>query len=116
MSAYLLLLVLYEEDFLEDVVLALTETGASGALVMDGMNMRQMMAFDIPIFAGFREELTEQPGYAKVVLAQVGDAGHVDRFLGALADGGTDWQRDGLGRLMLLPLTMYIDSNTRLES
>ncbi len=111
-SSFLLLIILLKEEYLEDVVLALTENGASGAVVVDGVNMQAMLAYQIPIFAGFREELGAQPGYAKVLLSQVSDANFPERFISALQEGGTDFRRDELGRLMLIPLGVYIDPST----
>jgi len=111
-GSYLLLIVLLKEEYLEDVVLALTENGATGAVVLDGMNLQTMLAYQIPIFAGFREELGAQPGYAKVLLSHVSDTGFPDRIVQALRESGTDFQKDELGRMMLMPLTRYIDPST----
>lgn len=110
---FLLLIELRKEEFLDDVILALTSTGASGALVIDAVSMERMMAFDLPIFAGFQDELTSEPGFAKVVLARAGGPHVVELLLRALADGGTDFQRDELGRIALLPLAAYVDASTR---
>jgi hypothetical protein len=109
-TRFLLVVVLVREDLLENVILALTETGAEGAIVIDGQNMQRVMAFDLPIFAGFREELTSAPGFAKIVLATVSSANYIEQFQKALAFGGTDWIADNLGRVLLLPLAAYLDS------
>lgn len=108
MSGHLVVLTLLREEYLEDVILALTETGAGGAVVADAVNMQRMMATDMPIFAGFREELTEQPGFAKVVMATAPGADYLEHFCAALAASGTDFVRERLGRMILLPVVSAI--------
>jgi len=105
---YHLMIHLYEEGSLEDALTALTSLGVENAVVVDGQRMSRLLAFDVPIFAGFREEVAERSSYCKVISAVVDDPAMLDELLRLLKEAGVDFEKEGVGMMMLLPIERAI--------
>lgn len=60
---HLLIFVLNKEEHLEEVLEVLLELDIHGATIIDSVGMGRILAYDIPIFAGFRSLMQEsRPG------------------------------------------------------
>lgn len=101
---YHLMIHLYEEGALEDVLTALASLGMENAVVVDGQRMSRLLAFDVPIFAGFREEVAERSSYCKVISAIADDPAVLDELLRILKGTGVDFEKEDVGLMMLLPI------------
>lgn len=51
----LLVFVLNKEEYLEDVLEAYVEAGIPGATIIDSEGMGRFLAYEVPLFAGFKE-------------------------------------------------------------
>ncbi len=51
----LLVIVLNKENFLDDILSSLVELGVMGATVIESTRMSEILAREIPIFAGLRQ-------------------------------------------------------------
>lgn len=58
---------LFTEKYLDDVLMALLEAGIEDTLVVSGENMGAKISYDLPIFAGFRN-LNSAKGYGKLII------------------------------------------------
>ncbi len=101
---YHLMIHLYEEGALEDVLTALAGLGMENAVVVDGQRMSRLLAFDVPIFAGFREEVAERSSYCKLISATADDPAVLDELLRMLKDAGVDFKKEGVGLMLLVPI------------
>ncbi len=108
MKLYHLLIHLFEENSLEDVLTALTSLGIDNAVALDGQRMSRLLAFDVPIFAGFREDVSDRSSYCKALSAVIDDPDAVDQLVLMLRDAGVDFEKEGTGVIMLFPIERAI--------
>ncbi len=101
---FYLIIHLYKEEFLEDVIVGLTGIGAQNTVVVNGTTARKMLAFDIPIFAGFRPELKRGAQFCKVIHAIIEDKSSVEEMIENLKDAGVDFADEEVGKIFLLPI------------
>ncbi|KPL18855.1 MAG: hypothetical protein AMJ92_05970 [candidate division Zixibacteria bacterium SM23_81] len=94
---HLLIIVLNEEKFLEDVLSVLVELGVTGANVCDVRSMGPMLAYDVPIFAGLRDQMEGRRPYAKMIFALVQNDGIVEEIVSTLKDVELDFEEPGTG-------------------
>ena len=66
-------LILNKPELLEEVIEYLVEEGVSGATVVDTVGMGKILAYDIPIFAGFRELMVGAKATNKMIITTVAD-------------------------------------------
>ena len=106
---FYLIIHLENEKYEEDLLLAMASAEILDAIVLPGVSAREMMAGILPIFAGFRADLTAGGTYAKLIAAIVPDANAVDRMLGALQASGTNFVEKKIGSIVLLPISRIVD-------
>lgn len=65
----LLVFILNQEEFLEEILEAFLELNIGGATIIDSVGMGSILAQDIPIFAGFKSLLQGSKTGNKTILA-----------------------------------------------
>jgi len=100
----LLVFVLNKEELLEDVLEAYVEAGLPGATILDSEGLGYYLAYEVPLFAGFKEFLKGNKPYNKTILSVVKDDRAVKRLVPILDEitGGLD--QPGTGVMFLLPI------------
>jgi hypothetical protein len=99
---YLLVVVLNDQRKLEDVLSALLELDISGATIVDTEGMTQVLAAQVPIFAGLRQLVTEGRAYSKTIFALSPHKDIVDRMHALLKTTAIDFTEPGTGVLFSL--------------
>jgi hypothetical protein len=99
----LLIIHLRAEGHLEDLMTALTAAGIHHAALVNGTDMRQILAVDIPIFAGFKRELGAGSDYCRVVLAELASEGVRDDLLAILDRAGIDLRDPEVATAYIVP-------------
>jgi hypothetical protein len=99
-----LIITLHDTRYLDDVMLALTAHDARNAVVVDGKAVAPALMQDVPLFAGFRVDLGEPRGAAKLILASVDGVEVARRIRADLRDAGIDLDDPAVGRLVLVPV------------
>ena len=97
-----MILNLNKEKYLDDVLMALTEAGIDDTIVLSGESLGHKLAFDNPLFAGFRKSFGKDKGYANVIMA-VADQEQIDFMLEELKSSGIDFVKDEIGKIVLIP-------------
>jgi nitrogen regulatory protein P-II 1 len=92
----LLVFILNNEEFLEEVLEAYVEAGISGATLLDSEGMGRFLTYEVPLFADFKEFMKGNKPYNKTILSVVKDMKTVKRLIplveasvGSLDEGGT---------------------------
>lgn len=92
----LLVFVLNKEEFLEDVLEAFVEAGIPGATILDSEGMGRFLAYEVPLFADFREFMKGNKPYNKTIFSVVEDEEKIkkvekliEEICGSLSDPGT---------------------------
>ena len=98
---------LNKEKYLDDVLMALAEAGIDETIVVSGETLGHKLAFDNPLFAGFRKSFGSDKGYAKIIMA-IAEKTQVDFMLQELKHSGIDFKQEELGKIVLLPIDEII--------
>ena len=98
---HLLIITLYREDLLDEVLSCLVELEITGATVLDGTPMERILSEDVPIFAGL---LPAGSGRSCVIVAPVEDRTLLDPLIRLFRETGVDFTRPRVGRLFLVPV------------
>ncbi len=100
----LLVFVLNKEEFLEEVLEAYVEAGVAGATIVDSEGMGRFLAYEVPIFAGFKEFMKGNKPYNKTILSVIRNEAVIEK-LKKLVDevvGGLD--NPGTGIMFTVPV------------
>jgi len=100
----LLVFILNNEEYLEEVLSAYVEAGISGATLLDSEGMGRFLAYEVPLFAGFREFMKGNKPYNKTIISVVRNE-EVIRDVKKLIDeitGGLD--KPGTGIMFTVPV------------
>ena len=112
---FYLVIQLFKEEYQEEVLLALTSVGIERATVTDGLNLENVVAMDMPIFAGFRADSGGKSRFCKIITVAVEGENVVDEFLAALKTGGIDFIKESLGVVVLLPAARVLKPESEEE-
>lgn len=82
----LLVFVLNKEEHLEEVLEAYVEAGVAGATLLDSEGMGRFLAYEVPLFAGFKEFMKGNKPYNKTILSVIRDERVIEK-LKTLVDG-----------------------------
>jgi len=92
----LLVFILNNEEYLEEVMAAFVESGVTGATIVDSEGMGRFLTYEIPLFAGFKEFMKGNKPYNKTILSVIRDEETlnsvkelVDEIVGGLDNPGT---------------------------
>jgi len=108
---FYLIIHLENEDYEQDLLLAMASAGILDAIVLPGTSAREVMAGALPIFAGFRADLTSGSSYAKLIAAIVPDEHAVDRVIESLRAAGVDFAGKNVGSMVLMPVARIVDAD-----
>ena len=100
----LLVFVLNKEEYMEDVLEAYVEAGVAGATILGSEGMGRFLAYEVPIFADFKEFMKGNKPYNKTILSVIRNEAVVEK-LKRLVDevvGGLD--NPGTGIMFTIPV------------
>ena len=106
----ILLIILYREDLLDDVLSALVEMEITGAVVLDGTSMEQVLSEDVPIFAGLWQTFGGGGAQAKTILAPLQDRGVLGHLVLLLKEMEADFTDPEIGRIFSIPVDFHLKS------
>jgi len=100
----LLVFILNNEEYLEEVLEAYVEAGITGSTILDSEGMGRFLAYEVPLFEGFKDFMKGNRPYNKTILSVVKD-GEVVKKARELVDevvGGLD--QPGSGIMFTVPV------------
>ena len=98
-----MILQLNKEKYLDDVLMALAEAGIDETVVLNGESLDHKIAFDMPLFAGFRNSLASGKGYMNIIMA-IAEQENIDFMLEELKNAGVNFIDDEIGKIIVLPI------------
>lgn len=104
MGKELLILVIYQEELIEDVLSTLLSFGVHKATVLDGMGIGKAMAFGVPLFNSFRDIMQEDQPTNKTILALI-DKQLVDSAVEKIEEACGAFDTKEHGFIMTVPIT-----------
>lgn len=100
----LLVFVLNNEEFLEEVLEAYIEAGIPGATILDSEGMGRFLTYEVPLFAGFREFMKGNKPYNKTILSVVRDPAAIETLKKLLDSIVGGLENPGAGIMFTLPV------------
>lgn len=100
---YLYVLQLFNTDYREDMILALTTAGIKRATVVEGVNLDNMLTREFPLFTGLLRGPADRERYSQLIFGMVEDQKSLDAFVDVLRQAGIDNRREEIYRLLVLP-------------
>jgi len=96
---------LFQEKYLQDVMLALSEAGIDNCIVLTGESLSNKLMYDIPIFSTFRDSMGNSRGYGNIISGKA-DKEAVEFFLKEIKLAGIDFIEKEIGKIYLVPISM----------
>ncbi len=112
---YLLIIVLNQEKFLDDLLSVLVELGITDAAIIDSQAMGKTLAYEVPIFAGLGFQMSGSKSYSKTIVAQVDRKEVGSEIVKMLKDVDIDLLAPGVGRIFILKLEEALGSPVDLD-
>jgi len=100
----LLVFVLNNEEYLEEVLEAYVEAGVTGATIIDSEGMGRFLTYEVPLFAGFKEFMKGNKPYNKTIISVIRDEVTVGRVESLMDTIVGDLDRPGTGIMFTLPV------------
>ena len=101
---HLLIIVLNNEMFLDEVLEAFVEVGITGATIVDSAGMGQTLAYRVPLFAGLRKTIKTSE-YSKMIFSVIQNDKVLDEAI-HLTEEIVDFSARGNGILFVVPITL----------
>src|SRR6056297_3053083 len=100
----LLVFVLNNEEFLEEILEAYIEAGVTGATIIDSEGMGRFLTYEVPLFAGFKEFMKGNKPYNKTIFSVIKDETLIPKLHELLTEVCGDLEDPGTGVLFTLPV------------
>lgn len=110
----LLVIVVSELDYKEDVFLALQSVGITKASVFDAMSMDRSLESEYSLFTGFLKSRAENEGEQLVILAPIESPSIAKELLCNLEAAGIPLKKQEILHLAVLPVAFCFDQSTGL--
>lgn len=104
----LLIILLNQEEYLDDILAELIELEVSIASVIDGVTMERVLAKDVPIFAGLMQSTRGSRSYNKNVFALIPSQKVVDQLVEILRELEIDLSNPAVGMLFTVPVDFIL--------
>jgi len=111
---FLLLLILHNEEYLEDVLSGLIELGIEDAVVMDTEPLNKALAYRVPIFAGVRFGLSGK-SLSKFIVATTNNPNAGEELVAMLKEIDIDLEDEGVSRIITIKAESVIGKPEEIE-
>lgn len=100
----LLVFVLNKEELLEATMEAYLEAGITGATILDSEGMGRFLAYEVPLFASFKDVMAGAVPRNKTILSMISGDEPLRRLLPILQGSIGDLSVPGLGVMFTVPI------------
>lgn len=105
----ILCIFLYENRYLEDFMDVLIEEGVEDLLVAEAQELKEFLAFRMPLFKEFRASLGSRRKEPKLILALVKDEGTIGKMVKAWKKD-MELDKDEIAAIFSLPVKLWQES------
>ena len=103
----LFILVIKQTRFLDDILTGFVDIGIRGATVVDSRGMGQILAAEVPIFAGLKD-LMPGGNIGNHMVFSVMDEKQVDKAIALVDEVCGDFRSEGAGVIFTLPIKRFV--------
>jgi hypothetical protein len=99
---HLYVLQLFDTDYREDLILALTTAGIKQATVVEGLNLDHILTREFPLFTGLLRGPEDRERQSELIFGMVEETKQLDTFVEVLRQAGIDNRGGAIYRLLVL--------------
>ncbi len=100
----LLVFILNDEEYLEEVLQAYVEAGVTGATIIDSEGMGRFLTYEVPLFAGFKEFMKGNKPYNKTIISVIRNEATIERVKALVDEIVGELENPGTGIMFTLPV------------
>jgi len=100
----LLVFILNDEQFLEEILEAYVEAGISRATILDSEGMGRFLTYEVPLFVGFKDFMKGNKPYNKTILSLIEDNALLDQLVPLIEKTIGSLEKAGTGLMFTLPV------------
>lgn len=104
----LLVFILNKEDSLEAVMEAYVEAGIGGATILDSEGMGRFLAYEVPLFADFKDFMKGNKPYNKTILSVIKDEDAIRRVIPLIEETVGSLNDPGTGLMFTVPVDWVV--------
>ena len=104
----LLVIILNKVESLKDLLSAMLESGITEATILDSEGMGQILAYEVPIFAGLRQLLGDTRTHNKTIFALIQKKDSLKDFKKLLEEVKIDFSEKGTGIIFTIPVNEVV--------
>lgn len=110
----LIVLVIKQTRFLDEILTGFVDIGIHGATVIDSRGMGQILTAEVPIFAGLRD-LMPGGNIGSHMIMSVADEEHVEKAMALVGEICGDFEVDGTGVFFTVPLNRFVGHHKKIS-
>ena len=99
---YFYILQLFNVDYREDILLAMTSAGIKQATVVEGTNLDKIVAQEFPLFTGLFHSPADRERFSNLIFGMVDSEQEIDSLVEVLRQAGIDNRKEEIYRVVLL--------------
>jgi nitrogen regulatory protein P-II 1 len=100
----LLVFILNDEQYLEEILEAYVEAGISRATILDSEGMGRFLTYEVPLFADFKDFMKGNKPYNKTILSLIEDNALLDQLVPLIEKTIGSLEKAGTGLMFTLPV------------
>ncbi|AEJ19017.1 P-II family nitrogen regulator [Gracilinema caldarium] len=100
----LLVFILNDEEYLEEILEAYVEAGISRATILDSEGMGRFLTYEVPLFADFKDFMKGNKPYNKTILSLINDDTLLDHLVPLIEKTIGSLQNPGTGLMFTVPV------------
>lgn len=100
----LLVFIVNDENYLEEILEAYVEAGISRATILDSEGMGRFLSYEVPLFAGFKDFMKGNKPYNKTILSVIEDEALLDQLVPLVEKTIGSLEQPGTGLMFTLPV------------
>ncbi len=101
---FFMIILLYKEEYYEDLLNSLVESGINDSFVIEGQTINQAVNINLPIFSGLKYRFKDSERYSKIIFSTIKDKNQFDYFINVFKDYKIDLNKEEVIRIYILKL------------
>ncbi len=105
---YLLVVIIYKEKYLEDILAALVEVGILNSNVITSQSLEEALPMHVPIFGGLNFTMEGEKPFSRIVLSLIDKEEIIDEIDSILKESNIDLTKEKIGEIFTLPISKAV--------
>ena len=104
---FLLIIIIYNKEFLEQFLSCLVEVGILNTFIISTNSLEEELADNVPLFAGLKFNM-ENKTHTKIVLSLIDNEKIINEINSLLLESGIDITKEKIGEIFTIPISSAV--------